>query len=85
MGVERLDFPYLRSGDVAADMARFVEGFGARISFAGAVAAGWTLDAELDIPPGPCATLRSPGGPRVAVYVATRPGVTDRFIWRRDF
>ena len=52
---------------------------------AAAVAAGWTLDAELEIPPGPCATLRSPGGPRVAVYAATRPGVIDGFVGRRDF
>jgi hypothetical protein len=34
---------------------------------------------ELEIPPGPCATFRAPGGQRLAVYELTRPGVEEHF------
>ena len=130
MKLEQLDFLYLPSTDVAADMATFVDRFTARVAFAvegmgtrvamldlaergprillaghlhgswpvpvyrvadldasvaAATEAGWELDAELEIPPGPCATLRSPGGPRIALYAATRPFVIESFIGRRDF
>jgi hypothetical protein len=39
---------------------------------------------ELEIPHGPCATFRAPGGQRLAVYELTRPGVVDHFDGRID-
>jgi hypothetical protein len=35
---------------------------------------------EIEIPPGPCATFRTPGGQRLAVYELTRPAVEKHFI-----
>ncbi len=130
MKLEQLDYLYLPSADVAADMASLVDAFGARVAFAiegmgtrvamlelghdsprlllaghlhgerpvlvyrvadleasltDAAADGWVLEARLELPPGPCATFRSSGGQRIAVYEATRPGVVDGFMGRRDF
>jgi catechol 2,3-dioxygenase-like lactoylglutathione lyase family enzyme len=34
---------------------------------------------EVELPPGPCATFRAPGGQRLAVYELTRPQVTEGF------
>jgi hypothetical protein len=34
---------------------------------------------EVEIPHGPCATFRAPGGQRLAVYELTRPGVDEHF------
>ncbi len=45
--------------------------------------AGITLD-ELEIPHGPCASFRAPGGQRVAVYELTRPGAVTHFDGRVD-
>jgi hypothetical protein len=39
---------------------------------------------EIEIPPGPCATFRAPGGQRLAVYELTRPEVEDHFAGRVD-
>ena len=39
---------------------------------------------ELEIPQGPCASLRAPGGQRVAVYELVRPGVEQHFEGRFD-
>jgi hypothetical protein len=39
---------------------------------------------ELEIPPGPCARFRAPGGQRLAVYQLTRPGVEEHFAGRVD-
>ena len=39
---------------------------------------------EVEIPHGPCATFRAPGGQRLAVYELTRPGVDAHFAGRFD-
>jgi hypothetical protein len=46
---------------------------------------GWTALRRLEIPQGPCASLRSETGHRVALYELTRPGVGEHFLGRRDF
>ena len=46
---------------------------------------GWSADRSLEIPPGPCRSFRTPGGHRIAIYQATRPGVVAHFEGRRDF
>jgi glyoxalase/bleomycin resistance protein/dioxygenase superfamily protein len=40
---------------------------------------------RLEIPMGPCSTFTTPAGHRVALYEASRPGVLEHFIGRRDF
>lgn len=37
---------------------------------------------ELEIPHGPCASFRMPGGQRYAVYQLVRPGVDEHFVGR---
>jgi hypothetical protein len=39
---------------------------------------------ELEIPHGPCASFRAPGGQRVAVYELTRPDAAHQFDGRID-
>jgi hypothetical protein len=39
---------------------------------------------EIEIPPGPCATFRAPGGQPLAVYELTRPHVEEHFAGRVD-
>jgi hypothetical protein len=39
---------------------------------------------EIEIPPGPCATFRAPGGQRYAVYELTRPAMAHHFDGRFD-
>jgi catechol 2,3-dioxygenase-like lactoylglutathione lyase family enzyme len=39
---------------------------------------------ELEIPHGPCASFRAPGGQRMAVYELVRPGVERHFAGRVD-
>lgn len=39
---------------------------------------------ELEIPHGPCASFRAPGGQRYAVYELVRPGVEAHFAGRVD-
>jgi len=39
----------------------------------------------LEIPQGPCCSLRTPGGHRIALYQLTRPEVASHFDGRRDF
>jgi len=48
-------------------------------------AGGWEELRTLEIPVGPCASFRAPGGQRLALYERTRPGVVDHFEGRRDF
>jgi hypothetical protein len=48
-------------------------------------ARGWTRERTLELPPGPACSFRTPGGHRIAVYEATRPGVVESFAGRRDF
>ena len=40
---------------------------------------------RVELPLGPCATLRSPGGQRLGFYELTRPEVDERFAGRSDF
>jgi glyoxalase/bleomycin resistance protein/dioxygenase superfamily protein len=47
-------------------------------------AAGATDVHELEIPQGPCASMRVPGGLRLAVYALIRPGVIETFAGRVD-
>ena len=39
---------------------------------------------ELEIPHGPCASFRAPGGQRFAVYELVRPGMDEHFAGRFD-
>ena len=47
--------------------------------------AGWKRERMLEIPHGPCCSIRTPGGHRIAVYQLTRPEVADHFSGRVDF
>jgi predicted enzyme related to lactoylglutathione lyase len=46
---------------------------------------GGEVEAEFEIPHGPAAAMRTPGGQRLAAYELTRPEVAARFPGRRDF
>lgn len=46
---------------------------------------GWAREATLELPPGPACSFRTPGGHRIAIYEASRPGVVGSFAGRRDF
>ena len=46
---------------------------------------GLAIEARFGIPHGPCATLRAPGGQRLAIYELTRPQADGRFAGRHDF
>jgi hypothetical protein len=46
---------------------------------------GWERQQTLEIPQGPCCSLRTPGGHRIALYQLTRPEVASHFDGRRDF
>jgi catechol 2,3-dioxygenase-like lactoylglutathione lyase family enzyme len=48
-------------------------------------ARGLRLERRVELPLGPCATFRSPGGQRLGLYQLTRPGVDDHFAGRVDF
>ena len=48
-------------------------------------ARGWQRHATLEIPQGPCCSLWTPGGHRIALYQLTRPEVASHFAGRRDF
>jgi hypothetical protein len=130
MPFESLDYVYIPSRDVAADLAWFTDVLGARRVFAidamgtrvamvaltekpprillaghleGEVpilvyrvasldaarseleSRGWEAESSLEIPQGPVASYRAPGGQRIAVYELTRPGVEASFEGRRDF
>jgi hypothetical protein len=47
-------------------------------------AAGATDIHQLEIPQGPCASMRTQDGLRLAIYELTRPGVIDTFTGRVD-
>ena len=128
--LQELDFVYMPSRDVAADLTHFEEVLGGRVVFAvdamgtrvamieladagprimladhlegeqpvlvyrveslpNTLAAlggrGWQAETTLEIPYGPCASFRAPGGQRVAVYERTRPDVEAHFAGRREF
>jgi hypothetical protein len=46
---------------------------------------GAEVEARFEIPYGPCSTLRTPGGQRLALYELTRPEMDERFRGRQDF
>ncbi len=46
---------------------------------------GLEVEVRFGIPHGPGATLRTPGGQRIALYELTRPGADERLAGRRDF
>jgi len=46
---------------------------------------GWKRGREVELPMGPCFSLKSPGGHRIALYELTRPGVGEQFDGRFDF
>jgi hypothetical protein len=48
-------------------------------------ARGWQRQDTLEIPQGPCCSLWTPGGHRIALYQLTRPEVASHFDGRRDF
>jgi catechol 2,3-dioxygenase-like lactoylglutathione lyase family enzyme len=48
-------------------------------------ARGLRLERRVELPLGPCATFRSPGGQRLGLYERTRPEVDRRFAGRADF
>jgi predicted enzyme related to lactoylglutathione lyase len=54
-------------------------------ALAGLEKRGVAIEARFGIPHGPCATLRTPGGQRLALYQLTRPEVDGRFKGRMDF
>jgi predicted enzyme related to lactoylglutathione lyase len=46
---------------------------------------GVALEGRVELPLGPCAMFRSPGGQRLGLYQLTRPEVGERFAGRADF
>ena len=48
-------------------------------------ARGAQVEARFGIPHGPCATVHTPGGQRLAVYELTRPEADERLAGREDF
>jgi len=127
---EALDFIYMPSADVAADLAFYrdalggeivfaIEAFGTRVAqvrisdggprllLAGhmrgeapvlvhrvpdldvAIAElegrGLEIEERFGFPHGPAASLRTPGGQRLAIYELTRPEADERLAGRRDF
>ena len=46
---------------------------------------GLGVEARVELPLGPCATFRSPGGQRLGLYQLTRPEVDAHFAGRADF
>ena len=58
------------------DLEQTLRGFASR---------GIAPERRVELPLGPCATLRTPGGQRLGLYERTRPEVDERFIGRLDF
>jgi hypothetical protein len=54
-------------------------------ALAALVAHGWERQQTLEIPQGPCCSLRTPGGHRIALYQLTQPEVASHLDGRRDF
>jgi hypothetical protein len=46
---------------------------------------GWERQHVFEIPQGPCCSLRTPGGHRIALYQLARPLAAAHFEGRRDF
>jgi hypothetical protein len=127
---QQLDFLYMPSRDVAADVEHFTTALGASLVFAidamdtrvamvrladgppellfadhlsgdrpilvyrvadldraveSLEARGWDPGPRFGIPHGPCCSMETPGGHRVAIYQLTRPEAAAHFAGRRDF
>ena len=61
-----------RVGDLDAALAEFTS-------------RGVELEQQVELPLGPYATFRSPGGQRIGLYELTRPEVAEHFAGRADF
>jgi catechol 2,3-dioxygenase-like lactoylglutathione lyase family enzyme len=48
-------------------------------------ARGLRVERRVELPLGPCAIFRSPGGQRLGFYQLTRPEVDEQFLGRADF
>jgi catechol 2,3-dioxygenase-like lactoylglutathione lyase family enzyme len=46
---------------------------------------GLRVEHRIELPLGPCAIFRSPGGQRLGLYQLTRPEVDEHLVGRRDF
>ena len=46
---------------------------------------GLVVEQRFGFPHGPAASMRSPGGQRLAIYELTRPGADEHLAGRRDF
>jgi hypothetical protein len=46
---------------------------------------GLKNEANVEIPVGPCISFATASGHRIAFYEASRPGVLEHFLGRRDF
>jgi hypothetical protein len=46
---------------------------------------GLKNEAKVEVPMGPCISFTTGSGHRIAVYEASRPGVLEHFLGRRDF
>ena len=46
---------------------------------------GLKRERRLELPMGPCSSLVTSQGHRIALYEASRPGVLDHFLGRKDF
>jgi len=46
---------------------------------------GWEQGRRLELPMGPACSFAAPGGQRLAIYEATRPGVVEHFAGQADF
>ena len=46
---------------------------------------GWKQSRRLELPMGPACSFTAPGGQRLAIYEATRPGVVEHFAGQADF
>ena len=55
------------------------------VSLAELSARGLRVEGRVELPLGPCATFRTPGGQRLGLYERTRPGVDAHFAGRMDF
>jgi hypothetical protein len=45
----------------------------------------WTQERTVELPPGACTIFHAPGGLRLAIYEASRPGVVESMSGQRDF
>jgi hypothetical protein len=77
--------PILLAGHLAGERAILVYAVDDLDAAVGrAVAAGFTEEQRVELPPGPAVTLTRDGH-RVALYAPIRPGVVASFRGRRDF